>query len=125
MARAVQAEATVVMPSAARTTAFTSQPVDLLGHRGVQVVYKLTALTGTSVAFNVQIQDPASGDWITVLSSAAETGAGNAKALTVYPGIAVTSNVSASTHPGQRVRVTTTNTAVTSFTATCAVTALP
>lgn len=65
--------------------------------RGVCVVVDITAISGTSPTLTVTIQgkDGASGKYYTLLASAALTSTGTT-ALTVYPGVADTANVSAS-----------------------------
>lgn len=66
------------------------------GGRGVKVVVDITALAGTSPTLTVIIEykDPASGKFITLLSSAALAAVATTE-LTVYPGAVVTANVSA------------------------------
>lgn len=66
--------------------------------RGCVVIVDLTAGSGTSPTLTVTIKgkDPASGKYYTILASAALAVTSTTQ-LTVYPGIAVTSNVSAST----------------------------
>lgn len=74
-----------VAPSAARTSAFTGSDLEnLTGARGVLVTLDLTALTGTSVAVQLQVKDPASGKYFTVFQSAAQTSTGT-YAFGFYP----------------------------------------
>lgn len=65
--------------------------------RGLDVYIYISALTGTSptVTFTVQGKDPVSGQHFTMLTSAALSATGFTH-LQVAPGIAVTSNVTAS-----------------------------
>lgn len=72
----------------------------LVGARGIKVVVDITAITGTSPTLTVTIRgkDAASGAYYTLLASAALSATG-VTVLTVYPGIAVTANVSDSDHP--------------------------
>lgn len=74
--------------------------------RGVVVGVNITAITGTSPTLTVTIQgkDTASGEYYTLLASAALTAVGFTE-LTVYPGAAVTANVSASLPLPQTWRV--------------------
>lgn len=66
--------------------------------RGVTVFVNVSAITGTTPTFTVTLQgvDPVSGATITLLATTALNATG-VHALTVYPGIAVTANVSANT----------------------------
>jgi hypothetical protein len=74
--------------------------------RGVLCVGNLTvnAGTGNSITLNFQTKDLASGTYITLLSSAA-LAAPSAGAYTVYPGVTVSANVSASSPVGRVFRV--------------------
>lgn len=71
----------------------------LIGARGVKVVIDVTAITGTTPTLVVDVQgkDTASGQYYTALASASITATG-VTVLTVYPGVAATSNESASDH---------------------------
>jgi hypothetical protein len=64
---------------------------------GLQVGINITAITGAGASLTVVVEgrDEASGVYFTLLSSAALTATGFTL-LTVYPGIAVAANVSAS-----------------------------
>jgi hypothetical protein len=67
--------------------------------RGIQLVIRNTAGTGTTPTLTVTIQgfDPASGQYYTLLASTAiAAGTPATTVLTVYPGLAATANVSAS-----------------------------
>lgn len=65
--------------------------------RGVQLSINITAITGTAPTLTVFIegQDETSGVWHTLLASAALTATGFTL-LTLYPGVTVAANVSAS-----------------------------
>lgn len=67
--------------------------------RGVKLVIDITAITGTTPTLTVTIEgyDNASGKAFTVLASAALNAVATT-VLTVYPGAAVTANVSANDH---------------------------
>lgn len=67
--------------------------------RGIKLVIDITALTGTSPTLTVTLEgyDVASGKAYTVLASAALAAVATT-VLTVYPGIAVTANISANDH---------------------------
>lgn len=96
-------------------------------HRGVKVVVDVTAISGTAPTLVVTIQgkDNASGKYYTLLASASLTATGTV-VLTVYPGIGVTANVSASDVLPKTYRVITTIGGTgPSVTATVGVTALP
>jgi hypothetical protein len=85
-----------LLASAARTA--TVNTADQLNrqHKGVRVHVNATAATATpSVVFTVEGKDNITGDYYTLLASAAVTGTGDTF-LTIYPNIAVTANVSAS-----------------------------
>lgn len=62
--------------------------------RGVKLTIDITAITG-SLTVTVQAKDPVSGKYTTILASAALAATGTTT-LTVYPGIAVAANASAS-----------------------------
>lgn len=64
--------------------------------RGVKVVIDITAITGTGPTLTVTLQgkDPVSGKYYTILASAALAAVATT-VLTVYPGIAASTNVAA------------------------------
>jgi hypothetical protein len=64
--------------------------------RGLKLVIDVTAISGTSATLTVTIQgkDPVSGKYFNILVSAGLTATGTT-VLTVYPGAAVSANVSA------------------------------
>jgi hypothetical protein len=85
--------------------------------RGLVCVVNITALTGTSVTFTIQGKDNTNGIYYTLLASTGLTGTGTT-VLTVYPGIAATTNVAASAVVPRVWRVITTDVALTALTAT-------
>lgn len=74
--------------------------------RGIALYIDITTITGSSptLTVNLQVLDPASGNWVTVASSAALNMDGEST-LTLYPGIAVTSNVAVNGAFGRAWRV--------------------
>ena len=83
--------------TAASTGGTTAVQVNALW-KGLTVFVNVSAITGTTPTFTVTIQgvDPVSGATTTLLATAALNTTG-VHALTIYPGIAVTANVSANT----------------------------
>jgi hypothetical protein len=82
--------------SAARTATGNSGDLDNGNAKGVVVFVNVTATAATpSVTFAIQAKDPASGEYVSLLVSAAVTAAGMTM-LTVYPGVTAAANVSAS-----------------------------
>ena len=84
----------VTLSAAGAGTVNGAQQVNYNG-RGVQVGINLTTVTTCSVVFNVQNYDTVSGQYYTLLSSAALTTTGFTN-LQVYPGVTATANVSLS-----------------------------
>jgi len=83
-----------VLPSTARTATVDSIDLEGLG-RGVHVVIDVTAKTGTpSVVPKIQGKDPISGKYYDLLEGSAISTVSTV-VLKVYPGIAVSANVSA------------------------------
>ncbi len=62
--------------------------------RGVKVLVNTTAIGTGSITVNIQGKDPASGQYYTILASAAIT-TNVANVYTVYPGLASVANISA------------------------------
>ena len=87
--------AAVVLSAA--TTSSDSQKLDNLRWRGAQICVNITAVAGTGPTFTVIVEghDAASGQYYTLLSSAALSAVGTT-VLTVYPGAAVAANSVAS-----------------------------
>lgn len=84
-----------ILASAARTASTETPDQRNAVHRGVRVHINATASAATpSVVFTIQGKDQVTGDYYDLLASAAVTGAGDTYLL-LYPGAAVTSNVSA------------------------------
>lgn len=105
-----------ILTSAARTATTNGQDMSNDIYAGVTVILDITVAPGVdTVTLTVQGKDPASGKYYTLLAGAAESATGT-KTYTVYPGIAVTSNVSASTVLPRIWRVIVTHSAGTSFT---------
>jgi len=85
------------------------------GAKGVRVSLDITALAATqSLTVHIQSRDPATGKFITLLSSAAVAAAtaaqttyidGQPTVLTVYPDMAAVANVAAGTHIGDDLRI--------------------
>lgn len=68
------------------------------GSRGAVFVIKITAIAGSdtpSATFTVQGKDPLSGDYYTILATAALTATGTT-VLRVYPGLTASANATAS-----------------------------
>lgn len=88
----------ILLDSSARTATANSDEQTNLNGRGVQVVLNVTAIPATPAGITpkVQSKDPASGTWSDLLSGGSITATGTT-VLTVYPGIGVTANESAST----------------------------
>lgn len=88
-------EATV-FASAARATATNSSDLVNFNGRGVQVVINITAVAGSpSLTFTIKGKDSISGNYYTLLASAALTTTGTT-VLTVYPGVTAAANAAAS-----------------------------
>ncbi|RAV22205.1 hypothetical protein [Paenibacillus contaminans] len=86
-------EILTVLPSAARTTAQSSQDFENFHNRGVKVVVDITAVTGSPIlTVKIQGKDHTSGKYYDILTSAALTAQGTT-VLTVYPGVTPVTNV--------------------------------
>jgi hypothetical protein len=83
-----------LLPSVVRT-ATNAVTLRTEGARGIAVVLKITAGTTLDIIAKIKGIDPVSGEKWDILASASKTGAGTT-VLTVYPGITVAANVSAS-----------------------------
>lgn len=94
-----------VYASAARTATPTATAIGTSGAHGVRVVIDVTAVAATpSVVPTIDGYDDLSGQWFNLLTGAAIVGTGTT-VLTVYPGITVAANVSASTVLSNTFRV--------------------
>lgn len=84
-----------LLASAARTATVSSDDQTNLGYKGVKVFIDCTTSAATpSVTFSIQEKDPIGGDYKSILTSAAVTGAITAPVvLTVYPGCVAVTNV--------------------------------
>ena len=108
--------------SAARTANFTGdanakQP----DATGVLVLMNITAVPGVdTVTLNIQGQDPVSGTWYTIVSSAAAVATGLVKLMVGR--VASAANVAVNELLPDRYRVTVTHSAATSFTYSISVT---
>lgn len=98
---------TNVFASAARTADATSDAIYTKGARGVRATLTATALAATpSITFTIQGYDATAAAWYDILTSGAiATASPTTSTLTVYPGIAVTANVSASTVLPDKIRI--------------------
>lgn len=118
-------ESKTLLASAARTATVTGDPQTSLLHRGLHLIIDVTAVTLTpSVVFTIQAQDPASGQWYTVLASAAITATGTT-VLKVYPGITAAANLAASDVLPHVWRLLATHADADSITYSCGVNLLP
>lgn len=82
-----------VLSSAARTASVNSADQTNHNARGLVLVIDVTAIAATpSVVFTIKGQDPVSGKYWTILTSAAITGAGTT-VLRVYPGLTAVPNL--------------------------------
>lgn len=84
-------------PAATRTATFVGDDnKKVAGGHGCKAVLNLTAVPGTdTVTVVIEGKDSVSGVYYPILTGAAQAAAG-AFVLTVFPGVAVTANVSAS-----------------------------
>lgn len=83
-----------ILSSAARTATVNSSDFNNNEYRGAQIVIDVTAVAATpSVVFSVEGYDDISGQYYSILDSAAITGTGTT-VLTVYPGATASANVS-------------------------------
>jgi hypothetical protein len=84
-----------VLPSAARAATTTSDDFLNRNAKGLHLVIDVTAITATpSITVTIQGKDYLSGKYYTILASAAISTTGTT-VLKVFPGSAVTSNLSA------------------------------
>jgi len=95
-----------LLPALAAAAADTFNSADQLNpdSRGVRVTVDVTVATTTSAVINIQIKDPASGKYVTILSSAAITTV-STTVLTVYPGATAAANAAVSIPLGRVWRV--------------------
>jgi hypothetical protein len=87
-------ESVLLLASAARTATTATDRQENLRQRGVIATISVTAIGTASLTLSIQRWEPASSTWITMLSSAAIT-TNSVTSLTLFPGAAVTANVSA------------------------------
>lgn len=112
--------------SAVRAATFTGDDNRKVpGNRGVKVVLDATVVPGVdTVQLVIENKDSVSGKYVQVLAAAARAATGT-DTLTVYPGGAVTANVSANDVIADTYRVRVIHSAGTSFTYSVSVTELP
>lgn len=107
-----------VYPSASYIAAPTPGPGNgefgALMATGLIVVIDITAFVGTSVTFNIEGFDPASGKWYLLLASAALAAVATT-VLRVDPRIPVSANVVAQASLPSRLRVRPVNSAITTL----------
>lgn len=95
----------LILASAARTATNNSVDLQNLLHRGVHLVIDVTAVAATpSVVFTIQGKDPLSGQYYTILASAAVTATGTT-VLRVFPGATAAANTVANDWLPQTWRV--------------------
>lgn len=111
--------------SAARTATFAGDDNKKVpGNRGVKAVLDVTVVPGIdTVTLIIEGKDQASGKYFTILSAAARVATGT-DVLTIYPGIAVAVNVSASDTLPDIYRARVAHSAATSFTYSLSLTEL-
>ena len=117
-----------IFTSAARTATHSSGPyVNTKGWRGVRIYIDVTDdPASASVVFSIEVKDFLSGDWKTILDSAAVADVTNGPTiLDVYPGSAAVSNTVADRHIGKQFRVTATHSDSDSLTYSVGATWLP
>lgn len=85
-----------------------------LGATGLVVVVNITAFTGTSITFNIEGFDPASGLWYLLLASAALAAVATTT-LTVDPRVPQVTNVTAQKPIAPRMRVRPVGSAITTL----------
>ena len=103
--------------SAVRAATFVGDDnTKIQGLRGIKVFLDVTAVPGVdTVQLVIEAKDALSGKYVTLLSAAARVATGT-DMLTVYPGVAVTANVSASDVVPDIYRVRVVHSAGTNFT---------
>lgn len=100
---------TTVLASAARTATESSADQNNIGYRGLHVVVDVTADPGTaSVTFTIQGKDPVSGNYYTLLESAAVNSV-STTVLRVFPGATASANTAANDGIPATWRVTATH----------------
>ena len=93
--RGASTRSVTVLASGARTATVASADFVTDAVRGIHVIIDVTAVTSTpSTTFTLQGKDPASGQYYTLLASAALTGTGTT-VLKVFPGATASANAAA------------------------------
>lgn len=90
----VDNSAFTVFASAANTVTQTSAELKNRGHIGVYVFLNVTAGTSLSLVMSIEVEDPVSGAWVTLLSTATVTGVGTSTLL-LCPGVTAAANAAA------------------------------
>jgi len=91
------AQAVVFQPTAVANTSVIASNDQANGSwRGAMFAVAVSNFVSGTVTVTVQAKDPVSGNYVTLLASAA-LAANGTTLLTIYPGIAVSANVSANT----------------------------
>ena len=92
----------ILLALATRTASINSDDQDSKGSRGVHISLDINTVSGTSPVLNVKVQrkDPISGNYVDLPDGAfaqkTASEANSTSGLTIYPGIAETSDVSVS-----------------------------
>lgn len=114
-----------LLASTARTADTTSDEFHPLGAQGLIVVIDMSVDPGVdTVAFSVQGKDPVSGQWYTILTSAALTAVA-VTVLQIHPALTVVANLAASALVPEKVRVFADHSAATTTTYSVGVIATP
>lgn len=99
----------IILTSAARVTTTSSADFINYNGKGLKVFIDTTAFTATpSVVFDIEVKDPVSGVYTSLLTSVAIIGISHT-VLTIYPGIAAVANVSVSDILPRTWRITATH----------------
>lgn len=98
-----------IFTSAARTATVTSNTFLNKFNKGAHVIIDVTAASATpSVTFALQAKDGLSGQWYSLITSAAITGVGTTR-LTVAPGTTAAANVTVADQVPRVLRVVATH----------------
>ena len=86
-----------ILPSASRTTTQTTGDRSHPYHRGVRVTLITTTIGSGNITLTIQAKDPTAGTYSTLLAGAAVS-TDTTNTYTVFPGSAVSANVSANNY---------------------------
>ena len=102
------AQALLTLTAANAAAAPTSQDIDVSNYGGILLYINITAISGTSPTLTVTIQgkDDVSGQYHTILASAALTATGMT-VLRVYPRLTAAANLTANDVLAKTIRITT------------------